>query len=183
MYFFAFMLAVLFVGLALHVALDRSPARRTAPRVLELVALWFVVWGIGVNGVLAGLVHTGPGAASAAAEIGFLPTPFQWEVGVNDLAVGIAGVLCARRSLRGGWMSATVAVAFVSLWGDAIGHVMQLVAHDDTAVNNVWAMPIGFGVPLVAAIALVASRRSARAAAAASTPDREPAGRHAHVPA
>ena len=162
MYYFVFQWALLLIGLALHLALDRSPAKRTTPRVLELVALWFVVVGIGVNGVLAGLVHTGPGAGSAAAGIGFLPTPFQWEVGVSDLAVGLAAIASSRPRFRGSWMSAVIVIAFVQLGGDGVGHLMQYVAHDNTAPNNLLSIPTCFLVPVIAGLTTLAHRRAVR---------------------
>lgn len=167
MSFFVFMWAVLLVGLVLHVVLDRSPARRTGARVLELAALWFVVVGLGVNGVLAGLVHLGPGAPAAAESIGWSPSPFQWENGGSDLAVGLAGVAVAWRRFRGGWMSAVIAVAFVQLWLDGIQHVTQWLVHGNTAPDNVGAIPTCFLVPLLAAVLTRAARRAARSSTAA----------------
>jgi hypothetical protein len=159
--FFVFMWAVLLVGLAIHVAVDRSPTRRTGARLLELTALWFVVVGLGVNGVLAGLVHMGPGAPAAAESIGWAPSPFQWENGGSDLAVGLAGLAVASRRFRGGWMSATIAIAFVQLYVDGIQHVTQWLLHGNTAPDNVGAIPTCFLVPLIAAVTTWASRRAA----------------------
>ncbi|MFC5066281.1 DUF6790 family protein [Actinomycetospora atypica] len=166
MSFFLVMWAILLVGLALHVLLDRSPARRTGARVLELTSVWFVVVGLGVNGVLAGLVHLGPGAPAAAGSIGWSPSPFQWENGGSDLAVGLAGVVVAWRRFRGGWMSAVIAIAFVQLWLDGIQHVTQWLIHGNTAPDNVGAIPTCFLVPLIAAVTTWAARRAARSAAA-----------------
>jgi hypothetical protein len=161
MSFFLFMWIVLLGGLALHVTFDRSPLRRTGARVLELTALWFVVVGLGVNGVLAGLVHLGPGAPAAAESIGWSPSPFQWENGGSDLAVGLAGLAVAWRRFRGGWMSAVIAVAFVQLWLDGIQHVTQWLLHGNTAPDNVGAIPTCFLVPAIAALTTWAARRAA----------------------
>lgn len=161
MSFFLFMWIVLLGGLALHVILDRSPDRRTGRRLLELTALWFVVVGLGVNGVLAGLVHMGPGAAAAAESIGWSPSPFQWENGGSDLAVGLAALAVAWTRFRGGWMSATIFVAFVQLYLDGIQHVTQWLMHGNTAPDNVGAIPTCFLVPAIAAITTWAARRAA----------------------
>ena len=161
MSFFLFMWILVVGGLVVHVLVDRSPERRTGRRVLELTSLWFVVVGLGVNGVLAGLVHMGPGAPAAAGSIGWAPSPFQWENGGSDLAVGLAGLAVAWRRHRAGWMSAVIAVAFVQLWVDGIQHVTQLVMHGNTAPDNVGAIPTCFLVPLIAAVTTWAARRAA----------------------
>ena len=178
MYFFLVQWVVLLGGLALHVGLDRSPERRTRRRVVELVLLWFVVAN-GVFMVLGGIVHVGPGSVGAAAQIGFAPSAFQWEVGVYDLAMGIAGVACARRTLRGGFTDATVVITALALLGDGIGHVVQLAAHGNDAVNNVGAIPTCFVVPVVTVVALLVLRRlPARAAADADDEPGDTGSRH-----
>ncbi|WP_433803637.1 DUF6790 family protein [Actinomycetospora sp. CA-084318] len=180
MSFFLFMWIVLLGGLVLHVILDRSPDRRSGRRILQLTSLWFVAVGLGVNGVLAGLVHMGPGAAAAAESIGWSPSPFQWENGGSDLAVGLAALAVVRTRFRGGWMSATILVAFVQLWLDGIQHVTQWLMHGNTAPDNVGAIPTCFLVPLVAAITTWAARR---AAARHTTPGAHEGATPARVPA
>lgn len=175
MYFFLVQWVVLLGGLALHVGLDRSPDRRTRRRVAELVLLWFVVAN-GVFMVLGGIVHIGPGSTGAAAQIGFAPSAFQWEVGVYDLAMGIAGIACARRALRGGFTDATVVITALALLGDGIGHIMQLAAHGNDAVNNVGAIPTCFVVPVVTLTALVVLRRLPASASADADTDTDGPG-------
>ncbi len=56
-------------------------------------------------------------------------------------------------------MTAAVVTLVIMYWGDAIGHVMELVAHDNQAPSNVWAIPSDVLQPLLAAILLVLYRR------------------------
>jgi hypothetical protein len=158
MTFFVFQWIVVLGGLALHLGLDRSPLRRTSGRVLELAALWLIV-GMGVFNLWAGFGHTGPTSGSVAAEIGYAPSMFQWEIGWADIALGVLGVACAWRRHRGAWTDALLVGLTVSFFGDGIGHVMQLVAHGNTAPDNVWAIPTCFLVPTLSALFVHLARR------------------------
>ena len=95
---------------------------------------------------------------------------FEWEVGWGDIAIGVLGVGCAWRHFRDGWMTAAVVALAISFWGDAIGHIMQLVAHDNHAPDNVWAIPADIGGPLLALILLVLYRSGQRKARLAEAP-------------
>jgi hypothetical protein len=173
--YFAFQWIVVLGGLAVHVALDRSAARRTAGRVYELAALWLIV-GMGAFNLWGGFGHVGPTSAGVAAEIGYAPSMFQWEIGWADIALGVVGVLCVRRVNRGRWTDATLVALTVSFFGDGIGHIMQLVAHDNLAPDNVWAIPTCFLVPTFSALFVLLARRAGRYGA-----DVEPGRRPAHV--
>ena len=108
-------------------------------------------------GLLAAFGHIGPGAADSAASIGYAPSMFQWEVGFADLALGVLGV--ASFWFRDRWLTAGVVALAISYGGDAIGHIMQYVAHDNTAPNNVWAIPSDIAQPLLGIILLLLYRR------------------------
>ncbi len=149
---------VVVVGFAVHAALDRSPLRHTRGRVFELAALWLLV-GMGASILWGGLGHVGPTSHQTAASIGYTPSMFQWEVGWADLALGMLGVLCARRANRGGWTNATLVAWTIYLYGDGIGHITQWVAHDNTTPNNVWAIPTCFLAPALGALMVHLARR------------------------
>jgi hypothetical protein len=163
MSFFVAMWLLLLVGWAVHTLVDRHPDRRTAPRVVELALLWLLVVG-GAWTVLGGLSHLGPNSDRTAAGIGYAPSMFQWEVGWGDIAVGVLGIGCAWPRLRGSWLTAAVVALVISFGGDAVGHVMQLVAHDNRAPANLWALPSDVIQPLLAIGLLVAYRRTHRPA-------------------
>jgi len=58
---------------------------------------------------------------TAAAHIGWQVSPFQFEVGMADLAIGITACLSLWRDLE--FKTAAVSAASIVLLGDAIGHV------------------------------------------------------------
>ena len=156
--FFLFQWCVLVVGFLVHVGVDRTPARRTRRRVLELAALWVVVC-TGVFAVVGGVFHIGPTSDSIADSIGYTRSMFQWEIGWADIGIGVLTVLCARRANRGAWLTAAITMLAVSFYGDGIGHVMQLVEHDNTAPDNLAAIPACFLAPTLAALFTFLYRR------------------------
>ncbi|WP_084957906.1 DUF6790 family protein [Thermoactinospora rubra] len=158
-YFIVVPLLVLVVAPLVHVLVDRSPARRTRRRVVELWLLWVVAGG-GAQSIFGGIGHIGPYAPEIAEGIGFAHTPFQWEVGWADIAVGLLGVLSIWN--RGSFLTAAVIAAAVLFWGDAIGHFMQWFGHGNTAPGNVWAIPVDVLQPLAAIGLLIAYRRGER---------------------
>jgi hypothetical protein len=155
--FFAFTLLTLVVGALIHTYRDQHPDRLTRQRMIEIWLLWFVVGG-GVWAIFGGLTHIGPWSAQIADSIGYRQSFFQWEVGWADIAVGVLGVVCIWK--RDSWMTAAVVALAILYWGDAIGHVMQWVAHANTASSNVGAIPSDILQPLVAIALLVAYRRT-----------------------
>ena len=69
-----------------------------------------------------------------SASIGWSTSPYEYEVGMADLTVGVLGVLCAW--FRGNfWLATAIANAFWLL-GDAVGHVRQMLVYNDHAANN-----------------------------------------------
>ncbi len=96
-------------------------------------------------------------ASQTAESIGYAPSMFQWEVGWGDIAVGVLGFVAIWK--RDGWMSAAVVALTFSYIGDAIGHIMQLVAHNNHAPNNVWAIPSDIAQPIVLIILLLIYRK------------------------
>jgi hypothetical protein len=145
--------ATMLLGFAVHAAVDRSPYRRTRARLVELALLWLLVLG-GFWAIFGGVFHLGPTADQIAAEIGYAPSMFQWEVGWADISLGVLGMGCAWSRNRDGWMTAAVIALLIAFWGDGIGHIMSLVAHNNTAPDNVWALPSDFLQPLLALVLL-----------------------------
>jgi hypothetical protein len=131
------MFQVFFVGLAivlasLHLAL--SPKRRSDSAAVVgtyLIYLFFIY--VGLMGLMTAYFHVfKPGIASAS--IGWAPSPFEYEVGMADLTVGVLGVLCV--FFRGEFWLATAIADAVWLLGDAVGHIRQIVINNNHAENN-----------------------------------------------
>lgn len=166
--FFALQWVILIVGATIHLVVDRRRHGRREGRTVELYLLWLMVFG-GAWAIYGGLGHISGMSGQLAESIGYAPSMFQWEVGWGDIALGVLGVGCAWTARRGQWMTAAVVVLAIQFGGDAIGHVMQWVANDNSAPDNVWAIPSDIVQPLVAIGLLVAYRRHGRGATTSET--------------
>jgi hypothetical protein len=111
---------------------------------------WTSLLAAGVVGVFTFYTHVFM-AERSAQQIGWPTSPFQFEVGIADLVQGVLGVLAFRAS-HGFRRATTVAVA-VWLWGDAIGHVRQMIVADNFAPGN--AGPWFWSDVLVPAVMIV----------------------------
>jgi hypothetical protein len=120
--------AISFV-LAVAISLARRDGQTLASRLLD----WMLLLPVGVSFLWAGLFHVFAPKV-AAASIGWEVSPFQFEIGVADIAIGLVGIAAFWRSL--GFKSAVVAYIVLFDIGVAIGHVRQAVVHGDYAVNN-----------------------------------------------
>jgi hypothetical protein len=117
---------------AVHVYLDKHP--RTKARVAGIFLLWFLVISVGLASISAFIAHT-VFADTTAASIGWpAGNPFQSEVAVANLTVGILGILCYW--MRGNFWIAT-AIGFSVWWlGDAVVHIRSIVVEANYAPNN-----------------------------------------------
>jgi hypothetical protein len=169
LWFYAVFWVVLVLGFLIHWLADRPRPGRGPHRMAELMLLWVVVFG-GVWTILGGLSLIDGQSHQAAISTGYAPSMYQWEVGWADIAIGVLGVACARKALRGQWMTAAVTVLAISFGGDAIGHVMQWGIHSNTTPVNVWAIPQDI-VQAGLAVLLLAGYR--RLEGSASSPPRK----------
>ena len=126
------------IVIVVHVLVDRNPQRRTGHRIIELCLLGACLRGVWRS--WPPLAISVRNSGSTAESIGYAPrcSSGKWDGGRCDRVLGIG---CAWKSRRDGWLTAAVVVLAICYWGDAIGHVMQYVAHDNNATNNVWAIP------------------------------------------
>jgi hypothetical protein len=147
--------AFLLVAALIIAALTRTPAE--AP---ERFLAWLLLLPVGGSGLWAAVFHLFF-PATAANLIGWDPSPFQFEVGVADLAIGAAAVLSFWRDLS--FKAAVVMINATFLLGDAYGHVKQMVVAGNFAPGNA-GTPFFTDVILpVATIALLrVARRSSR---------------------
>jgi hypothetical protein len=166
MQFYVFFVISLIVA-AVHVLRDQQP--RTSQRIAEIFLLWLLVIDIGVGGIFGFIGHT-VFADRAAASIGWpAGNPFQAEVAVANLAIGVLGILCYW--FRSEFWTATVIATAVWLLGDAGGHVQQIIVADNWSPNNAGAALYNdIAVPLILIALLVIARRRQ-----AITPDRRTA--------
>ncbi|MBA4377044.1 MAG: hypothetical protein C0401_12855 [Anaerolinea sp.] len=127
-----FMLTVALLAIIIHVALMKQ---RSAKRIIEITLLYLLVISVGVGALIAGFMHVFNGPATAKM-IGWQPgSPFQYEVGVADMAFGLIGVLCLffRDSF---WLAAIIANG-VFLIGCMIGHIRSVAESGNLAAYNI----------------------------------------------
>ena len=122
-------LPAILLALALLIAALRHGHGAPARRFLS----WVLLLPIGVMFLWAAFYHLVlPG--QAAAYIGWQPSPFQFEVGMADLAMGVTACLAFGRSLS--FRAAVIWATSISLLGDAAGHVQQMLATGNFAPGN-----------------------------------------------
>lgn len=138
-------------------ALLVAASRRRDGTVAERFLSWILLLPIGVTGLWAGVFHIFF-PATAAAHIGWQVSPFQFEVGVADLAIGVTACLSFWRDLA--FKAAAVCVASIFLLGAAVGHVREMIVAGNFAPGNA-GVPFYMDVicPLLAIVFLTIAAR------------------------
>jgi hypothetical protein len=143
-FFFTLIFPVIaIVGAAVQLARSRRP--RTLGHASEVFLVWFLVVWAGIGSVFTFLSHTLLAEQTARA-IGW-PTgnPFQSEVAVANLVVGVLGILCYW--IRGDFWLATVIATSVWLGGDAVVHIHDIVVNQNYHPGNA-GLPFYFDILL-----------------------------------
>jgi hypothetical protein len=128
------MFQVVFAVLALVAAsihLGVSSSRRSSKASTYLVYLLVIY--VGMMGLLTAYAHVFR-PVQTSASIGWSTSPYEYEVGMADLTVGVLGIFCLW--LRGNFWLATAIANAVWLLGDAVGHIRQMVLNSNHAANN-----------------------------------------------
>ncbi|MCO5316496.1 MAG: hypothetical protein M9938_10115 [Solirubrobacterales bacterium] len=135
---FAFWIVVALIGAAIH--LWRRKEERGREAVARVLLMYWLGIAIGVASIFGAAFHVFD-AKETAEGIGFVPwTPtgtgaFQFENAMGDLAIGVVGLLCFWIRDPKFWLAA-VLFATILFWGDAYGHIHQLVKYDNHEPNN-----------------------------------------------
>ena len=142
-------------------ALALAATVRTGAPAADRFLAWILLLPVGVTGLWAALFHLFfPGVA--AADIGWQASPFQFEVGMADLAIGATACLSFWRNLD--FKAAAVMASSIFLLGDAVGHVKQMLVAGNFAPGNA-GVPFYSDVVLpVLMIGLLMIARRSRAA-------------------
>ena len=150
-----------------HLGLDRSS--RPRERRLEIFLLYLFgvgVAGSGIGGFFGHVFISDPVAESIGWPTG---NPFQLEVGVANLAVGILGIVAMGR--RDGFREATVIAATVFGVGATLVHAMDVIESGNLAPGNTTQNISNLLRPALLIAFLAASRRAERSPASqAQTP-------------
>jgi hypothetical protein len=120
--------AILFV-----MALVLSASTNGHGTLVERLLAWVLLLPIGITGLWAGISHVFF-PATAAAHIGRQVSPFQFEVGMADLAIGVTACVSFWRDLS--FKAAAVFAASIFLLGDAIGHIRDMAVAGNFALGN-----------------------------------------------
>jgi hypothetical protein len=94
---------------------------------------WLLLLSLGAQGVYTFIVHVFFPSWSAG-HIGWAVSPFQYEVGIADLTIGVLGLLAFWGNFS--FRLAAVIAGVVWYWGDAIGHVRQMIVAHNYAPGN-----------------------------------------------
>jgi hypothetical protein len=127
-----FFAVVALVAASVHLAF--SPKRRSGAVTIVRTYLFYLLFiYVGLMGSFTAYYHVFR-PVETSASIGLSTSPYEYEVGMADLTVGVLGVLCL--VFRDGFWLATAIAEAVWLLGDAVGHIKQLVVHNNHAENN-----------------------------------------------
>ncbi|WBT37744.1 DUF6790 family protein [Hyphomicrobium sp. DMF-1] len=115
------------------------------PRTAERYLSWLLLLAVGCEMVWAGFFHVFF-PETAASFINWQVSPFQFEIGVADLSIGLVAIASFWRSLE--FKSAVVAYVVLFYIGAAIDHVHQAQVAGNFSPGN-------FGLLLLMTVAKV----------------------------
>ncbi|PZQ78716.1 MAG: hypothetical protein DI549_22085 [Ancylobacter novellus] len=134
MVFWVPLLAWLAAIVATILMLLRGPRPITVRRIIDQLLRYILAFPVGLMGLWAFMGHVFF-AEQAAASIGWAPSPFQFEVGMANLGIGLAGLIGAFFGSPG--FRAAVGVVMLGFLGGAgVGHVLQIEATGNLAAGN-----------------------------------------------
>lgn len=124
----------------------------------EILFRWVALFALGFTGIYTFVMHAFFPLISAAT-IGWANSPFQFEVAMADLALGILGIISFKASY--GFRLATVITSMCMLWGDAGGHIYQMLTNHNFSVGNAgsWFW-LDILVPLILFICIMKLKRT-----------------------
>ena len=121
-----FVLAAFFI--VLHKLIVRSKVSSD-----EIVYRWLALFPLGITGIYSFVMHVFyPEIADAT--IGWAPSPFEYEVGVADLALGVVAVLSFNASF--GFRLATVIANAIFSLAAAYNHIYLMIMQGNYNIGN-----------------------------------------------
>jgi hypothetical protein len=115
------------------VAIWRAPLPMLRGFAVDRLLRYLFLFPLGLQGLWAFVGHVFF-AEQAAASIGWANTPFQYEVGVANLGLGLASIYAAFRGFEARFAVAIVAACF--LIGAGVIHIVDIVARGNLAPGN-----------------------------------------------
>jgi hypothetical protein len=132
-FFRNFSLVMLIAGLVVGVGSYAAQGKNSDRSLAEQLFRWTALLGVGLPGLYTFVMHVFF-ATQTAEHIGWQPSPFQYEVGMADLTIGVLGTLAFWPNF--GFRLATVIATVCWLGGDAVGHVRQMIVAHNYAPGN-----------------------------------------------
>jgi len=127
-----FMLSITLIAIVVNILLMKE---RSAKKIVEVVLLYLLVISVGLGAMIAGLMHVFNGPATAQM-IGWpAGSPFQYEVGVADIGLGLTAFLCLY--FRGSFWLAAIIANSAFLLGCMVGHIHSLTESGNLAAYNI----------------------------------------------
>jgi hypothetical protein len=140
------------VMLALSILIAFSKSNNFFHR-LCIAMLFFAV---GLSGIWGFIMHAFY-PEFTSAEIGWQSTPFEYEVAITNLAMGIMGIFAPFSST--GFKKATAVLVAIFLIGAAVGHIHQIISVHNMHSGNVGTILwTDFLIPIVLWIAIIFGR-------------------------
>lgn len=99
----------------------------------EIVYRWLALFPLGITMIYAFVIHVFYPDMSIST-IGWKPSPFQYEVGMADLALGVIAILSFNASF--GFRLATVIANMVFLFGCASQHIHLMILENNYLSGN-----------------------------------------------
>lgn len=115
------------------IAVWRGPRPITFRLIADKLLRYLFVFPLGVQGLWAFFGHVFLPEESASA-IGWAPSPFQYEVGVANLGLGLASFYAAFKGFEARAATAIAAACFLA--GAGFGHIMDILAGDTLTSGN-----------------------------------------------
>jgi hypothetical protein len=136
MFIYFSILALGVFGFFIHLFTSHEP--KTALRIVKLFLLYQLVFSVGLTSLLAfiGLMFM---SDFVAAFSGWPPCPFDKQLANVNLGYAVLGILCIWKD-DDFWL-ATILGSSIWLFGDGIGHLGDMLLHNNHTPGNV-------GVPL-----------------------------------
>ncbi|MCL6611591.1 MAG: hypothetical protein K6T66_08660 [Peptococcaceae bacterium] len=152
--------AILLIGILaglVHLAVRRKSLDRAGK--VELILLYCLVFGVGVVGANAFMMHVFF-PERMAPMIGWEMSPFETEVGIHDGAWALLGFFAIW--IRGGFWHAVVLGWSFFMIGAGIGHIKDTVVHGNYAPYNFSMIFFDIGQALLLIVLWIAWMRLRR---------------------
>jgi len=102
-------------------------------RLSESLYSWVTLLPLGIGGLYGFVMHAFFPDFTAAT-IGWQNSPFQYEVAMANLGFGLVALLAFQASY--GFRLANVIGITCWFWGDAVGHIYQMITQHNFTIGN-----------------------------------------------